>query len=559
MIKKDKIISIGLKIESHNTGVGLCIYENRKTYIYNIQEERFNREKNTSKFPHQAIKQAEKIAGITSIFDADVIVCEKSTNYAEYPKELLDNFCQSEKTLKKIQYVSHHLCHASNVFFFSGHDKSIVIVMDGRGSFQSEIVSNSDCMQKYYEGISIFTASKTNFDLRLEHCIDTSSKNSVGPKNVDIVYHIARNACGFGQFGAGKIMGLASYAGKHKGFKYFDKELIHYDGINADYGEMYENSKIYKEQNERFCIKNVGQDIEGVQLAYEAQKILEDYYIYISRKIKGYYPQYTNLCIGGGNGLNLSANRAVLDSNLFDDVFITPSSDDSGIALGASIYGMYNILNHEMPIDRLNASYLGIDYYDELLPENIKNEGNFLNDDELLQKLIKDLLDDKIIGICRGRSENGPRALGNRSIICNPYKISMKDKVNDYVKQREHWRPFSPMVLREYLPKYFDIDKESRYMLFTFYANKEFGDKCPAVVHCDHTCRVQTVTEEDNDFIYKLLKELEKLGLPPVVLNTSFNRNNEPIVESPYDAYVCYKESKLESLIIGNYYFTRGV
>jgi carbamoyltransferase len=169
-----------------------------------------------------------------------------------------------------------------------------------------------------------------------------------------------------------------------------------------------------------------------------------------------------------------------------------------------------------------------------------------------------DLLNGKIIGIARGNSEHGPRALGNRSIICNPSIENMKDILNEKVKHREWYRPFAPVVRLEDVSKYFEWEGESRWMSFSPVVRKEWREKLSAITHIDNTARVQTVTREQNEWLYDLLTHFSELSGIGVLLNTSFNVNGSPILSSINEAFQVFNNSAMDGLVIENTYITKN-
>ena len=174
---------------------------------------------------------------------------------------------------------------------------------------------------------------------------------------------------------------------------------------------------------------------------------------------------------------------------------------------------------------------------------------------QLLEKVAKLISDQNVVGWYQGRMEWGPRALGNRSILSDPRNAKMKDILNEKIKHREGFRPFAPSIMEEYASEYFDLEISSPYMLLVTKVKKP--DQIPAVTHVDGTARVQTVSEDQNKKLYKLLLEVDKITGFPILLNTSFNRPGEPIVESPNDALSCYSEGCLDYLFIGNILISR--
>ena len=259
------------------------------------------------------------------------------------------------------------------------------------------------------------------------------------------------------------------------------------------------------------------------------------------------------LCISGGVGLNSVANYKVLQSNIFKDIYINPAASDTGIPLGAALYGYHKVLNQPKTYAEISP-YLGPTYDDDVIKKAIKKYSGFkLVDTSAFEKAAELIAQNKILGFFHGRSEMGPRALGNRSIIMSPLLAENKDTLNLRVKFREAFRPFAPSILREYAEDYYVIDRESPYMLFVPLVREDKKEIIKAVTHVDGTGRLQTVTKEFNGKYYDLIESFYKATGVPVLLNTSFNVAGEPIVESPEDAIKCFLKTDIDALLIEDY------
>ena len=263
-----------------------------------------------------------------------------------------------------------------------------------------------------------------------------------------------------------------------------------------------------------------------------------------------YLREYENipLVIVGGCGLNILLNTR-LKKELNREIFVPPNPNDCGIAAG--------MLLHKMkPQKAIDLTYAGIPILDEDLLMSYCEE-DWRTEQLNIGTLVDDLSQNKIVGIVRGNSEHGPRALGNRSIICNPANPGMKDILNSKVKHREWYRPFAPVVRLEDVSKYFDFDGESRWMSFCPKVKQEWVDQLSSITHVDGTARVQTVTIEQNEFLYNLLSLFhEKTGMG-VLLNTSFNVDGKPILSTIKDALHVYKNSEMDCLLINDFYFRK--
>jgi len=262
--------------------------------------------------------------------------------------------------------------------------------------------------------------------------------------------------------------------------------------------------------------------------------------------------------------LNSKFNGMILKNTKFKKVFIQPNASDGGGSLGAAIY-LSSQKDKKFKNLVFNNSYLGTNYSNNYIEKNIidkkikfsKFKYESLNNEKLNTFICNKLQDSKIIGWFKGKCEWGPRALGNRSIIADPRNPRIKDIINEKIKRRESFRPFAPSVLEEKAKDYFDIDYFSPHMLFVVEAKKNINEKLPAIVHVDNTCRVQTVNEEFNQNYYNLIKKFYQITGCPVLLNTSFNEN-EPIVQTPEEAFACFERTKMDCLVLENWVIYRS-
>jgi carbamoyltransferase len=259
-----------------------------------------------------------------------------------------------------------------------------------------------------------------------------------------------------------------------------------------------------------------------------------------------------NLCLAGGVALNCVANGRIGRQAGYDNVWIQPAAGDDGIAIGCAYYGHLAVQKNPRGFVMEHA-FLGIPYKDEEVEAAankwlVRRETFNGPQQTICSETAKVLAQGHVVGWFQGRSEFGPRALGNRSIIADPRQAAMKDILNARVKHRQSFRPFAPIVLAERASEIFEGEEESPFMLLAKRVRPEWKDKVPAIVHVDGTARVQTVHEETNRRLYRLLKEFEALTGVPVLLNTSFNIRGEPIVETPQDAMKCFLGTGIDYL-----------
>ena len=251
-----------------------------------------------------------------------------------------------------------------------------------------------------------------------------------------------------------------------------------------------------------------------------------------------------NLCLAGGVALNCNANYKVMTETEFKDIHFFPACGDDGISVGSALYVNHMIYgNPRVEYKTQDIAYLGTEYIHQPASDLKAFDYNATYVAEALAA-------GKIICLFQGRSELGPRALGNRSFICDPSNPEMKNILNARVKMREWFRPFAPVVLNERREEYFNMDFESPFMLYTVPCRKPHD--IPSAVHIDSTARVQTLTHEHNPMLHELITEFDKITGCPVVMNTSLNIKGQPIVETPEDAMQLFMESETDLLIIND-------
>ncbi len=512
----------------HNTGAAIVQKVNGKVSFVNLAEERSDRVKDSRNFPILSTNACMAELGIKNYNDFDLVVLDYIRDGNDFRKDYFNKPCLQDNFLNnidpvKIHVINHHLAHAYNVFYSSKFSNAAILIVDGRGSER--------------ETQSLYMAdTKTGIKL-----IDKTDCIGIG-----LLYASVTQKIGFGLLQEGKTMGLAPYG---KGIKkQFLKFPHNFNGISTDYSSIcVDNSydmNITHPPIETFDDK--------ARVAYEIQEECEFAMLHLAK----YAKEKTGadfLCISGGVALNSVANYKILQSGIFKDVFINPAASDTGIPLGAALYGYHSVL--KQPRDYSGISpYLGPSYDTSTIKTAIDKFSGFRLVEEDAFKVAAEIIsENKILGFFHGRSEMGPRALGNRSIIMSPLLPENKDILNARVKFREAFRPFAPAIMKEYSEDYFVIDRESPYMLFVPLVKKDKLKTIPAVTHVDQTGRLQTVTREFNGKFYDIIKSFyEKTGVP-VLLNTSFNVAGEPIVESPEDAIKCFLSTDIDALLIEDF------
>ncbi|AET72637.1 carbamoyltransferase [Synechococcus phage S-CAM8] len=496
--------------------------------VYHLENERLSSRKYDA-FPFQCLTQLDTknldnicIAGVGKLTPADCFISDDA--YSLYVKTKENKYDTTVHDLS----LSHHGLHAAHAFYNSGFNEAICIVKDGMGS---DVPLNGDMFQPGTFGRELTTTFTTSypakFDVIDKHVAvpfeashrfgDVFISNNLGE---GMAFQKTSMAFGFHELDAGKVMGVASYG----------EELPI---------SIYQNGLI---DNELFYI---GNDLHGtgVNYIFEDFQTKADFAFTLQKQTQEYVGQYIldmiektgckNVCLSGGFFLNCVANYYYL-SILPKDVnlYIEPVSSDAGTSIGAAKYVWHKQTN-DTTKRPLQSLYLG--------PERTMcPQGKYVTDDDVADLLI----DGKVVAIYQGRSEAGPRALGNRSILFDPRNPAAKDIINR-IKKREEFRPFAGTVMAEYADEYFDMRglKESPFMM---YAVNVLSDKIPGITHVDNTCRIQTVTKEQNTHYYNLIKCFHKKTGVPILFNTSFNLAGECIVETPEDAIRVVNNSDID-------------
>lgn len=415
----------------------------------------------------------------------------------------------------KASFIDHHLSHAASAYRCSGFKNANILVLDGAGEKNST---------------SLYVGKTGN----ISKLKSFPAINSLGQ-----LYESITSILGMGMFGEGKTMGLAPY-GRYNDF-YSDILEINRGEYFVKWNKV-KKLKMY-ERGEGEITK------EHKDIAATLQAELEKTALMLVEQL---YKQtgYKNLCLAGGVALNCKMNSALLNPDFVNDIYIPSAPHDAGTALGAALEVAYN---QGCRFDKLDTACLGPGYTNEEIKNELKKHKLDFSYHKDIEGAAAELISKgNVIGWFQGRMEFGPRALGNRSILADPTNSKIADRVND-IKHREKWRPLAPSVIEEKMGKYFERPYPSPFMSLAFQVKEEKQKEVLAVVHVDGSARVQTVSKNVNPRFYRLIKEFSKLKGVPVVLNTSFNDKNQPIVMTPKDAVESFKRMGLDKLVIGDY------
>jgi carbamoyltransferase len=534
------------------------------------REERFDRIKFSEVYPTQAVNYCLRAAGVT-LKQVDHVVfawnpgheiepqygaaaVRNHKHFLHYIPNNLLRHVGGDKLNKRItaiderlsflegkleiHFVPHHESHAASAFFISPFEEAAIMTMDAYGD---------DVTHAFFRG-------QRN---RMERLGWTPFPHSIGSVYAAMTQYLGYRA----NADEWKVMGLAAYGEP----EFYDKfnELIRFDReigelrVNLDYFSYYIWSP--RRYSDLFLRtfgpeRYYGDELteRHINLAASFQKRVEE----IGLEMAVWLHEKTGLkalCLSGGVFMNSRMNGLLLKDSPFDKVWVQPSADDAGGSLGSCFFYWNQILGKERDFI-MEHDYWGPGFDDDEIRKTLDDS---LVAYERLEYPEKEaaaaIAAGKVIGWFQGRMEFGQRALGNRSILADARDPQMKDKINRLIKHREWYRPFAPAVLAECQSEYFDLDFPSDYMQMVFPIKKEKQEIIPAVVHADGTGRIQTIRKEINPKYWNLVNEFRKLTGVGVILNTSFNDNDEPIVCTPRDAIRTFYCTGLQELYIGSY------
>ena len=560
------------------------------------QEERFSRDKNDSGFPGRAVAWCLSSAGVRldevdyiGFYDKPLLTFNRLLEtYLSYAPRGLPSFVSSipvwvkEKLLQKnlllkslnaleqgetkeqrILFGFHHHSHAASAFYPSPFDEAAILVMDGVGEWATTSLGTG-------------RGGKVALDKEIRF-----------PHSLGMLYSAFTYYLGFKvNDGEYKVMGLAPY-GEPKYADTVRENLIDVkkDGsfrLNMDYFNYCTGLTM---TNERFDALFAGPPRKPTEplrqkdmdLARSVQEVIENVVLRLCRSLHS-DTGLENLCMAGGVALNCVANGRVLREGPFENIWIQPAAGDAGASLGVALAishaeGAPNATDRKG--DGMNGAYLGPEFSGEEIRTVLDGENaayEELDEDTLFETVAQVLAEGRIVGWFQGRMEFGPRALGNRSILGDPRSKRMQSLLNMKIKYRESFRPFAPAVLREDVSDYFEFDGDSPYMLMVAPVKaerrlqppaegigrrgleklKETRSDIPAFTHVDYSARIQTVHADTNPRFHRLIKTFKKQTGYGILVNTSFNIRDEPIVCKPLDAYRCFMGTEMDMLVLGN-------
>ncbi|MBI2095122.1 MAG: carbamoyltransferase [Candidatus Omnitrophica bacterium] len=557
-----------------------------------VEEERFRRVKHWAGFPAESVRYCLKEAGLAP-GDIDHVALNRNPGanllkkalfaFSKRPNlEAVRDRLKNASKIKDIRpslaaalgvppgalraqfhNVEHHRAHLASAFFVSGFDSAAVVSVDGFGDFVSAMWGEG-------EG--------KDLSVRDEVCF---------PHSLGLFYLAVTQHLGFWRYGDEyKVMGLAAYGeprvldkmreivplGKNGGFALnLDYFVHHSEGVSMlwDEGEPKLGPAFSKKMEEAF---GPAREPDGPvtdrhkDIAASAQAMYEEAFFHLLCHVHRETKKET-LCLAGGCAMNSVANGKIFEKTPFRKLYVQAAAGDAGGAIGAAFDVRHSLLKEPRAF-KMDHAYWGPAYGEGDIRKTLESKKEGLGAERCRIEVIADearlcrraaeaVAAGKIVGWFQGRMEWGPRALGNRSIVCDPRRADMKDILNLKIKRRESFRPFAPSVLRERVADWFETDYEVPFMLQVYPIREEKRGEIPAVTHVNGSGRLQTVTREQNPRYYRLIEAFETLTGVPMVLNTSFNEN-EPIVCRPEEALDCFLRTRMDVLVLGNHVIERS-
>ncbi len=595
-----------LGLNAYHGDASACLIKDGKI-IAAAEEERFRRLKHWAGFPSQAVRYCLEEAGV-GICDiehfainsdprenvvkrvgfalknrpslASIMGRIKNRRKRASVKEELKLAFPGEDISGEVHRIEHHLSHLASCFLVSPFKQAVAVSVDGFGDFSSAAVG-------------VGTGTQLTVDQRVFF-----------PHSLGTFYQAMTQFIGFPHYGDEyKVMGLGPY-GKPT-FMEQMRQIVHLkeDGtfaLNLDYFRHHNENIDYEWEN---CTPHVGtlfsdelatlmgpgrdKDAPLEQRHHDIARSVQDMYEEaFFNMLNRAYERYNlpDVTLAGGCAMNSVANGKICRETKFKRVYVQSAAGDAGGAIGAAIYTWHQLdegklaprtekssaLSGDVVEDRFimdHASWgphFDNDQIDKLLSDNkarLAEQGCSIeridNDDALCLKTAEAIADGLVVGWFQGRMEWGPRALGNRSIVCDPRRADMKDILNLKIKRRESFRPFAPSILREKVSEWFEEDDDVPFMMKVFQIEKDKRDKIPAVTHVNGSGRLQTVYKATNPRYHLLISKFNDLTNVPIVLNTSFNEN-EPVVCQPGEAMDCFLRTKMDVLVLENWFVRRN-
>lgn len=545
--------SLGIHI-GHDRGA--CLVMDGKVMI-SIPQERLDRIKHSRAIalPYEAIDAVLKYCDLKPEqvncvgLSADAMESESITPVFQ------QEFFQHYKCQPPFYSVDHHMSHAEAVYSMANNENCLILIADGGGDIYGQQAQAESLYMGHDGEITLLEqrlqdppkrrlADVQNHVYPLIPKEMRSQQISLARKYEQFTYLL-----GFGFGEAGKTMGLASY-----GKKLLSDLKPNYQDLSFSltFGDLLD--QVYARELCSGKTHFAYLESEKQNIAFTVQHFTEEALVSLIKNLSNKY-QITRFCLAGGLFLNCLSNHRILESCVLNSLNIFPAAGDDGQAIGNAVYA-YKMWTGLHPNIQIKLPYLGLSYTDEMIERAIKHKNlklERLSNEILAQELARQIADGKIIGLLRGRTEIGPRALCHRSIIADATNPAMKDILNMRIKHREDFRPFAPVTKYDTQFQLFNLKADSPFMLLCADVKSEYRKVLSSITHVDYTARVQSVKSSEEPFIYDILTRFEQIKGVPVLLNTSFNVAGQPMVESPESALQTFLSTPLDILVIENY------
>lgn len=558
---------LGLSGSTHDSAA--CVISDGRV-IAAVEQERMSRNKHAPHdLPLDAAKEAMDMAGLTP---DDISLVSYFFDPASFKRHVLSHvllkdparyflnwedyetakfirrghrFAEQAASIAKslnieapIEFVKHHMAHAASAFLLSPFEEAMILSIDNMGELDSTLLACG-------RGTDIAPVASQDI-----------------PHSLGMLYAVITQYLGFKAWDEeGKVMALAAYGEPripigdiiifHNGRFLLQKDYQMIQTFSKD--RLYAEGLVRRLGPARLAGEEITQrhkDIAAsVQVAVE--ETAKYLVTWLHEKAGG-----TRLCIAGGVAQNCKLNGEIAKLPFLEDLYVCPASGDSGTSIGAAVYSSARRTG-KRPAPFLETG-IGRSYSGEEIESELKKSGlNYRTSGDEASDAARIILDEEVVAWFQGGSEIGPRALGHRSILGLPQKVTVRDRINNQIKKRESWRPLCPSVLHSSAEKYFDGKSECRFMNMACQSKEFAKERVPAAMHVDGTARIQKVFEREQPLFFKLLKKIGSLTGDPLLLNTSFNAKGEPIVYSPKDALRTFANMPIKTMIMGNFVITK--
>jgi len=577
---------LGINSYSHDSGACIIHDDGQKLEIVAIAESRLNRVKRSLNFPLHSIKYCLEYFSLNSTDQIDLVCGVKhktgqSTDDVMLEKTWLDRAINNDvradadfksnyilnnsffRSFLNVHWCHHMDAHAASAHYMSGFDHSATLCIDAGGvgiyegnglslktidrcGYSDKTYENGDVtvrtVPQEYLGTLFMNATRAlNFSTDgTTMALACFAKQGAPFHKLGLQRGWISDALGFGQLKMGNPEEVADFIRLYK--RQIGKVQWFAKCHKKDLEKFHRTKHQYSQRSDYKILR------PAVDLAYKTQTFVENEMVRLAKLAKS-KTGASKLCIAGGIGLSCVTNRIIYDLNIFEDIFIQPAASDEGLALGAALTGYYKLLKGVHRIEMKNA-YLGRAYSTAEVERAASVVGLEPGVAASARDVAQLIADGAVIGRFFGRSEFGPRALGNRSILADPRNARVSQRINEEIKQREWFRPFAPSCTIESRDTYFDMPMPGPFMIVAASLRAEFHEKLAAIRHVDNSSRPQTVDYSENPEYYNLLREFGEITGYYVLLNTSFNSRTEPIVETPLEAIMSSIEIGLDYLYI---------